>query len=200
MSEPSARPGSETPRLTRRTLARTAAWTTPVIAMGAAAPAVAASAAPGLQGYVTVAKQCAGTTMTLTINGTGTYPDKGLWVFNAQPSSLSNAAITFYYPSSLGTISWSAAAGNSGWSTPTVDSTAPQISGFTAYTTKYTGSWTYVSTSAPPYSFANGQPNFTATVTATTARCSDGGVSVYARRTVDVDGTTIAFQRGPVSL
>lgn len=200
MSELSAHPDSAALRTTRRTLAKAAVWTTPVIAMGAAAPAIAASAPPGLQGYVTVVKQCSGGDMRLAINGIGSYPDRGLWVFNARPSSLANAAITFYFPTSLGTIPWSTESGSAGWSVPTVDSSVTQISGFTAYTTKYTGSWAYVSTGTDPYSFATGQPSFAATVTASMARCNTGGLTLYARRTVDVDGKTVSFQRGPVTL
>lgn len=191
---------SRAPAVSRRTLAKGAAWVTPVLMTGAIAPAVSASPEPGLQGWVGVGKSCDGSTMTLTIDGTGSYPDRGLWVYNAQPAQLSNAYITFYYPTGLRTITWSPNASNSNWSTPVVDSTATPISGYTAYTTRYSGTWTYHATGADgPYSTADGQPNFSATVNRASTYCSSG-VNLYARRTVTVGGTQTSFLRGPVSI
>ncbi|PWJ27315.1 hypothetical protein ATK17_3506 [Branchiibius hedensis] len=188
-------------RVSRRTLAKGAAWTTPVLLVGVVAPPASASPQPGLQGWVDVGKSCnASFAMTLTIDGTGSYPDRGLWVYNAQPAQISNAYITFYYPSGLGTIAWTAASGNSNWSVPAVDATAPVIAGYTAYTTRYSGTWTYHATGTDgPYSTADGDPKFTATVAGAGTYCRNG-VSVYARRTVTVNGTVYTFLRGPVSL
>lgn len=188
-------------RVSRRTLAKGAAWTTPVLLVGVVAPPASASAQPGLQGWVTIGKSCnAVSTMTLTIDGVGSYPDKGLWVYNAQPAQISNAYITFYYPTGLGPIAWTPTAANSNWSTPTVDTTAPGITGYTAYTTRYSGTWTYHATGTDgPYSTADGQPSFTATVTRAATYCTNG-VSAYARRTVSVNGVTYTFLRGPVTI
>lgn len=197
-----ARPPETTARpLTRRTVAKGAAWVTPVLMTGAIAPAVSASPQPGLQGWVDVGKSCnLVSTMTLTIDGTGSYPDRGLWVYNAQPSQLSNAYITFYYPTGLAPISWSANSANSNWSIPAVDATATPISGFTAYTTRYSGTWTYHATGADgPYSTADGQPSFSGRVSGAGTYCRNG-VDLYARRTVSVDGTPVMLLRGPVTI
>ena len=183
--------------VTRRTLAKGAAWTTPVLLVGAITPPASASVQPGLQGWVGVKKDCSGIvsrTMTLTIDGTGSYPDRGLWVYGPSNPVIANAYITFYYPSAL-VITWTATSANSLWSVPTVDNTAPVIAGFTGYTTNYSGGWTYHSTGTDgPYSTANGQPSFTGTAPATSTLCNNS-TTVYARRTVTVNGQTISFVR-----
>ncbi|KYH45027.1 hypothetical protein [Branchiibius sp. NY16-3462-2] len=185
--------------VTRRTLAKGAAWTTPVLLVGAVTPPASASVQPGLQGWVTVGKSCDSNTMTLTIDGTGSYPDRGLWVYGPSTQNIANAFITFYYPSTLA-ITWAANPTNASWSVPAIDNTAPAISGFTAYTTKYSGAWTYHPTGADgPYSTANGQPNFTGTAQNAGVLCRNG-VNVYARRTVTVNGTQVTFLRGPVQI
>lgn len=194
-------PAAASTPVTRRTLAKAAAWATPVLTLAAAAPAVAASnTPPGLQGYVYVAKQCVPRSTLLSIDGSGSYPSRGLWVYNTTSSTtVTNASITFYYPSDLGTLSWSAGTSNSGWSVPTVDSTAQTISGFTAYTTRYTGAWQYVGSGDPTYTYALGQPNFAARVSGS-RYCGVDDLPVYANRTVTVGGSTISFRRGPVYL
>ena len=202
-------PGS----VTRRTLTRGVAWATPVIVVGAAASAHAASPGPpepGLQGWVRVTKNCRNNNddMDLTIDGhvDGTRypvpPGYGLYVFNTSGTTvLTNAKSTFYYPSSLGTISWAAGGNNGNWSVPSVDPSVPAISGYTAYSTTYSGSWTYHGPPEnPTYTIANTVPHFTATVTPGRRMCGDGGLSLYARRAVTVDGTEVAFVRGPVAL
>lgn len=179
-------------------VAKGAAWTTPVLLTGVVAPAFAASIAPGLQGWVSVGKDCNQSRITLSIDGTGSYPDRGLWVYNAPPGQVSNAYIQFYYPVSLGVISWVAESANRSWSVPVVDLTAPSISGYTAYTTSYSGNWRSATDGGQQYSYAIGQPDFTGTVSNGTS-CSTA-VSLYARRTVTVNSQVIAFQRGPVTL
>lgn len=191
--------------VSRRVLAKGTAWTLPAVAVAAAAPRVAASPPPpGLQGWVQIGKQCRSGADTLTINGVGDYPDRGLWVFYTTAATvLTNARVTFYYPSSL-VITWSAAAGNSGWSVPATGGPDPAIAGFTAYTTSYSGAWTWVNGTPDDYSLANGDPNFTGSVALTNAYCDSDGLPVYARRTVTVttgsNSETITFLRGPVNL
>lgn len=182
---------TNTSGLSRRTLAKGAAWATPVITLAATAPATAASPQPGLQGWVNLATQCTGSwsrTQSLTIDGRGTYPDRGLWVFNTTPSTnITNASITFYFASS--SLIWSAAAGNSGWSTPVVDSSAPNQQGYTAYTTNYSGAWNS-RPGPPPYSYAEGQPHFTSS---SFSGCND--ITAHAYRSVTVNGVVVAFMR-----
>lgn len=188
----------------RRSVVAGAAWAAPTIAIGSAAPAMAASRPPGLQGWVTVGKSCEGRVwpfsdqLTLTINGTGggnaNPPDnnsRGLWIYNTQQTtSIANARLTIYYPSSLGSISFSRATGGATtWSIP----------GFTAYSSYYTGAWQFYDLTGviDDHHRAVGRPNFIATIGV--ASCP-GTIQVYSWRTVQVDGQTISFRRGPISL
>lgn len=123
-----------------------------------------------------------------------------MWVYNTTASTqITNAQITYYYPSSLGTLRWSSAAGNTGWSVPVVDGSVPQKPGYTAYTSYYTGGWQFVDNPGVDndYTYATGQPHFTAAIS--NNACSRD-ILIYARRSVVVDGETIAFERGPVEL
>lgn len=192
----------------RRTLVKGTAWAAPAIAIGNAAPAMAASRPPGLQGWVTVGKQCrSASSGVLTINGTGggnanppNTNSRGLWIYNTNSgTTITNASMTFYYPTSLGTISWSSASGNSGWSVPAVDTRVPQIPGYRAYTTNYSGSWQFYDNPGleDDHHRATGRPNFTASLTI--SNCGQP-LPVYARRTVTVDGEVVTFQRGPVTI
>lgn len=183
---------TESTMVSRRSIAKGSAWAAPAIVLGAAAPATAASPQPGLQGWVQVSSQCLLRGQSITIDGRGDYPDRGLWVFNAPPSTIKNAAITFYFENGLGTLTWTGSSG--GWSTPVVDNSVPAISGYTAYTTRYSGSWTSAPNASPPYSYADSQPYFATSVTG----CQT--IRVYAYRTVTVNGQVYSFRRGPVVL
>lgn len=183
---------TESTMVSRRSIAKGSAWAAPAIVLGAAAPATAASPQPGLQGWVQVSTQCLLRGQSITIDGRGDYPDRGLWVFNAPPSTIKNAAITFYFENGLGTLTWTGSSG--GWSTPVVDNSVPAISGYTAYTTRYSGSWTSAPNASPPYSYADSQPYFATSVTG----CQT--IRVYAYRTVTVNGQVYSFRRGPVVL
>lgn len=193
---------SGTHGLNRRSVAVGALWTAPVIAFGAFAPAIAASPVPGLNGWVLVRKNCSNaSSIQLTINGNGDgtrYPvgqGYGLYVLNTTANStVTGARITFYYPSDLGTLTWSAGSGTAGWSVPTIDGSAPAKSSFTAYTTTYSDStgWTF-NTGTPNYTIATGVPVFSAS-SSQTSYCSSS-VTVWARRSVIVDGQTLTFER-----
>lgn len=186
------------------------AWAAPVIAAASTAPFVAASGiarSPGLNGWVQLKKDC--TTDTLTINGQGNFTgggdnDRGIWIFdnnNDPGAGIANPFIVFYYPTALGTLTWSAVSGNSNWSVPVLNTTkGPAKASYNRYITYYTGRWTYSTTHKAWV--ANGKPNFSAPIKG--ALCGTK-VSVYGYRAVDVqrpDDTweTVAFIRGPVSL
>ena len=193
----------------RRTVVKGAMWSAPVIAVGTAAPAQAASPLPpGLQGWVTVGKNCSTFgNDTLTINGTGgngaeppNTGTRGIWIYNTTASTtIANARMTFYYPNSVAPLTWSAASGNSGWSVPEVSTVDPPITGYTAYTTFYTGGWQFrdLTGTADDYSLATGRPNFEASKGI--SNCG-GDIQIYARRTGTVNGQTISFIRGPINL
>lgn len=194
----------------RRAVVRGAAWVTPAIVIGNAAPAMAASRPPGLQGWVTVGKQCRSGSDTLTIDGTGgdnanppTDNSRGIWVYNVTNGSPpQNASLTIYYPSSLGTITWTRGSGSSGWSVPATDSTAPSRAGFTAYTTFYSGTWAYKNNTnnLDDHYLANGRPNFSAAVSLGDSQCGTNGLTLYSYRRVTVNGTFLDFTRGPIYL
>ena len=156
---------------------------------------------PGLQGWVHIGKDCnRNDPDVLSIDGRGNYPDDGLWVYYTTPTTvLSNAKITFYYPTSLGILTWVAATGNAGWSVPTYDNTATPVAGCYGYTTTYSGTWTWINAPGtdPDYMLADGDPHFTASKNLD--NCGDD-IGVYARRTVTVDGVPITFLRGPVTI
>lgn len=198
----------------RRTVVKGAAWATPAIVIGSAAPAMALSRPPGLQGWVTVGKSCdlggffQDDTLNLTINGTAgngaNPPDsgtRGLWVFNTYgTTALSEARLTIYYPNSLGSLTWSRVGSNENWSLPAVDATAPAIPGFTAYSTFYSGGWQFRgghSNAIDDHHLAVGRPNFKASKKLSSC---PGTLTLYSWRYVKIDGVPISFRRGPLSL
>lgn len=181
-------------RPSRRTVVVGAAWAAPVIAAVTAAPVFAASRAPGLQGWVQLQKSCDKKdkkTGRVTITGVGSYPDRGLWVFDSNPSTqITDASIVFYFDQAL---TFQVGSGNNGWSLPTVDKSAPQISGFTAYRTTYSGSFTYDTKNQ--LWIASGAPSFYATLDS----CGKT-LNSYAHRYVTVNGQSVDFLRGPITL
>lgn len=186
------------PQVPRRTALSAAAWSVPAIAFTTPAPATAASARPGLQGLVTVRKSCSTTYpgSLLTIDGRGSYPDRGLWIEGATSSTtITSPSITLYFPTSLGTITWQAMNTNSNWSRPVVDTTVPQIANLTAYTMRYSGAFTYSATNSAK--IATGQPYFQATISYNA--CSQS-LTTHSLRRVTVDGKLETIQRGPLHL
>lgn len=192
----------------RRTLVKGLAWATPVVLATSAVPAYAASreTAKSLQGKLLAGKSCrtagAGTS-TLYIDGTKeTYPTGGLWVGGvSRTDRVTNASMTIYFPTSLGTLTWvntRLAADPTYvpvWTTPTLDSTAPVRSGYNAYTIRYSGGWAYNATDRTY--IADVPPKFTSKISYTT--CS-AGINIYSTRRVSVNGTPYTFTRGPVLL
>lgn len=201
--------------VSRRTLSRGLAWSVPAVAVAAPARAMAASPIPGLNGWVQVGRACEGYwewswgwqlryRINLRIDGTGgqLFPHSdgfGLYVLNTNPSStVTGAKITFYYPNPpAGNVTWTRVGGNQQWSVPTLDAGALPKPGYAAYTTNFTGTWTHTpaSGSTPAFTMANGVPNFTATADGFTSDPCSPNMTVYARRSVTVDGDEIAFER-----
>lgn len=192
-----------TNHVSRRSLAGGAVWSIPVLAWSSSAPAIAASLGQaGLAGYVSLGKSCTRTTLTVAWNGLGSFTDgssgdRGVWVYSSNATvAPTNAYMVMYAPSAY-PMTWTTAAGNSGWSVPvstTNVAIAPAIAGYTAYVTYYTGTWTYNTT----YSvwIADGDMNFTGTASA--SRCP--AVSLYVYRSVNYNGQTVSITRGPVTI
>lgn len=198
----------------RRTVVKGAAWATPAIVVGSAAPAMALSRPPGLQGWVTVGKSCdrggvfQNDTLNLTIDGTGgngaNPPNdntRGLWVFNTYSHTvLSEAKVVIYYQNSLNPLTWTRVGSDQGWTTPTVDTSVPAISGYTAYSTSYSGGWTFKgghADQANDHHLAGGRPNFRASKSVSSC---PGTLTLYSWRYVKIDGVPVSFRRGPLSL
>lgn len=191
----------------RRSLVRGAAWAMPVAAVVAAAPSAAASPPPprGLNGWVTLSRDCTRTD-EFQIDGRGTFTnggttDRGIWTFVEEGNIPVSATIVFFLSRSDASFTNSSA---SGWSNLTrdagLDSAAP-APGFFAYTTTYTGGWTWF----PPITtgtgqrdgayVANGDPYFLWNMNT----CNT--VTAYARRSITLQyNETITFTRGPVSV
>ena len=198
-------PNTSARTIDRRKVVGGLAWSVPTVAIATAAPAMAVSPIrdPGLQGWVTVSGTCSWGTARITIDGRGSLPDRGLWVYNTGPEgSVRDASITFYFPSTLGTLSWSSATASQ-WTTPVVDNSQP-VAGHIGYTTRYNGTFQY--SAAQDLHYATSLPHFTAT--STPPGFCPTRISAYARRTVTAtvrsDGQynteTVSFLRGPVYL
>ncbi|WP_157975567.1 hypothetical protein [Brachybacterium sp. YJGR34] len=191
--------GTGTPRpraASRRALLSTAAWTAPIAITAVSAPAVAASA-PQLGGSISLNSSCSGTSQTLTINGTSAYPTHGIWMERVPNApSPTAASVTVYFSTTFGNRTWTRVSGGStAWSIPVRDTSAPAISGFYAYTSNYTGAWTYDPANRRLYNAA--RPHFQTVRTGST--CVDP-VTVYVRRRVVLGGQTYTLQRGPLNL
>lgn len=184
----------------RRNLVKGAAWTVPVVAVAAAAPMAAASPIPprGLNGWVTLRRNC-GWNPNFRIDGLGNFTggganDRGIWTFVNDPNAtLTNAEIVFFF--NQNNLSFTNGS-QTGWSNlvraQALDGTSP-ANGYYAYRATYNGNWTYFS-QYQAWS-ANGDPYWSTNI----GSCNSG-ISGYARRTLTVNGETITFTRGPVSV
>lgn len=181
--------------VSRRVLTKGVAWAAPITVIGTAAPALAASRVNGLNGWVLLRGKCPTKKEggRLEIDGRGTYPDRGLWVWPVSSADVEvkNAKITFYLPTDRVSGNFRVEVASQ-WSTPVVDNSVPSKPGYRAYTTTYGGSWTYVSsenqmrvTSFPFFSIA-------------TSNICTQPLPVTARRSVDVGGNTLVFDRSVV--
>ena len=148
--------------ISRRTLAKGAAWAAPAAAVVAVAPSVAASPqlpGPGLQGWDRVQYGCSvdwdwGWEVTRTLDwdsgASGNFPldpfineRLGLWVYHTQTSAtppystwtFSNVTLEFTLPAGF-TGNITTATGNNGWSVARVGSS-------TVWRATYNGDWTH---------------------------------------------------------
>lgn len=186
------------PRSGRRALLRGAAWVTPVAMSSVAAPAVAASSST-VSGSANISSNCStsGTnaTQTLGLSETAAYPTFGFWMDSVPSGSTpTNARFTIYFSTSFGTLTWTRTSAST-WSLPTVDATAPAISGYTAYTTTYSGAWTYDS-QRRRYR-VNGVIGFQAV--RRSLSCIDP-VTIHTLRRVTWNGQAYSLRRGPSNL
>ncbi|WP_251445753.1 MULTISPECIES: hypothetical protein [unclassified Microbacterium] len=195
--------------ISRRTVMKGAAWSAPLLIAAVAAPAYAASGKvppKGLNGWVELRRNCDNN--TFVIDGTGSFTnggtnDRGIWLFagNTPAPVISGATIIFYINKSNLTFTNSSGSGWSNLVRSSGDDGSSPASGYYAYKTTYTGTWTYhtgnfVDNNGDPQTqvwVADSQPKWTASLGQ-----SCPSLSAYARRTVTVDGSSYSFVRGPV--
>lgn len=187
---------------TRRTLVRGAAWTSPVIALAATAPAVAASPpikVPGINGCVlnTPTSLSGSCRWSLHVNGRsdqGSYQGAsyGLYVYDVNTTDvMTNAYLIYWIIGTQTGVSWSRNSG-SGWGTPTSIGTAVKDDGLT-----YTG---YRSEYTPAIIPAGGGGtvfltdfDWTATFTQNSTYCSN--VTYWTERHITINGADQTFER-----
>lgn len=184
--------GATSGSIRRRSVVKGTAWAAPAIAVAAVAPNVSASPIPerGLNGWVQLGRLCNWQTDRFNVDGRGSYDDRGLWTFTEESDIPVGAEIIFWFSRELTFTN-----GASDWTNltrvPTLDSTTRGY----AYSTTYSGDWTYRSrgtqnarweADTDPYWYATG------------GGCL-GRICAYARRIVTYsDGTSVSFDRGPI--
>ncbi|QDO88384.1 hypothetical protein FNH13_08545 [Ornithinimicrobium ciconiae] len=169
----------------------------PAVTLAAAAPAMAASPEPGLNGWVVISRGTTGWPFSTCRvrydgyhDGAGYYNGTrlGLWVWDATSSQITTApSLTIHLPYQ---VSWQTDTGNNGWSTPT--SVGTDSEGFYLYRSTYSGSYSNgTGSDGLPEVVLNGRPHFVGT--------SNGSCPNNRRqkitRSVGINGETIAFTR-----
>ncbi|MBS3180182.1 MULTISPECIES: hypothetical protein [unclassified Pseudoclavibacter] len=175
---------------TRRSVLRAAAWTTPVIALTTAAPAFAASMSKrGLQGWVEVQWSDG----RITLDGRGSRPDRGLWITDTKVGDqITNVSIIFYLRDT-DAVAWAVRPGDSGaWTLP-VDQGISTPSDIGVPVRGFKITYQLPITATNTITELNNNLVFRTTSNAVS------GSAVWARRSVNVNGTDITFLRGPVS-
>lgn len=186
----------------RRTLVKGAAWAVPAVTVGAAAPAMAASPDPGLNGWVVISRwrDCDdwwGQDCTCYVRYDGYFDGDssydgvrlGLWVWDAHSSEITEApSLTIHLPYTID--SWTPQNGNSGWSVPTL--IGQDSEGFNMYRTTYSGAYVdQTGSDGLPEIVLLGRPHFLGR--------RDGSCPTNRRqkitRRVGINGETLQFTR-----
>lgn len=154
--------------ISRRSLARGAAWSVPAITVLASAPAVAASPVPSVKGqtYYFDDYYDGITGKTITGEVRSANPASCSYTVTDGPASVTNLSATYWLPVPNYTFT---KVGSSPWSNLTRDTTQANKVGSTthltyyAYTTTYSGTGSSTTTCGPSYSFT--APKVTTTIT-----------------------------------
>lgn len=197
--------------ISRRSLAKGAAWAAPAVVATTAVPAYAASnpSVPSqdqlierqksLQGIFQVVVDCpVGVPNFRLIGAEKPYPQGGFWTGGTDPSSLvDNASFTLYVADYIAQkLTWLQYPGKeNGWSLPTVnDAIIPVKQGYTAYTFFYNGTnWAYDPVKKSHY--ITEEPSFYSWFSDKTCPARTG-VPVQGYRRVNIDGQLYEY-RGP---
>ncbi len=184
---------TQSPTLTRRNIAKAAVWSTPVLVAASAVPAYAASPEPRIRGWLHLVKDCSRSEITV---GPSRKFEPGLWVENARANiKATNAMITFYMPHRFDPLRWQAEHDNGAWSIPQHNPSAPQRGGYTAYTTRYSGTWDFQSRDKRLR--ATSHPSFYAPLD---PHVCSGEATLYLAGTVTIDGNTLTANSDPLTL
>ncbi|WP_424464705.1 hypothetical protein [Pseudoclavibacter helvolus] len=172
----------------RRSVLRAAAWTTPVIAFATAAPAFAASypKTPGINGWIEFHYPTSGGNGRVTVDATGTYPARGLWINDVvSTTTVSSIYIVFHFRAASGTLNFTKS-GSSQWSNLTRVGTI-QINGgnYISYRSNYTG----------PLPLTPGRTFIPNDFVFTSQSVSGGTRAPYIDRFVTIDGAVQSFRR-----
>lgn len=199
--------------ISRRTLAKGAAWATPVVVATAAVPAYAASnpkvptqeqiveRQKSLQGYFEVLVTCPASRTAppdfVLTGDTLPYPTGGFYVGGTNSASvIDGASFTLYIGNNQARhMSWFRDGNTNGWSLPVINSNvAPAMQGYTAYTFFYNGAnWAF--DSALNRHYINETPNFKTWFS--NWICPNAGVAVRGYRRVNIDGQLYEFWGRP---
>lgn len=181
--------------VSRRRLARHAAWAVPALVVATAAPAVAAST-PTVDGlnYYTINCPSSGS-KTITVQHRSTENRTwGLWISNVPAGTApTSATFTIYVPTGQGAnssaLTWSTVTSSAGWSALQRDTDVAQIAGYFADTSTYSGSWTFANRR---YTATSPLPTWRAT-RAASSTCSS--LPVTLRRTITWNSRTYTATR-----
>lgn len=212
--------------ISRRSIAKGAAWATPAVLATAAVPAYAASTTTpteptpeqielrkrGVRGVFTAKIECNWikdsngekqwtSAKAVRFIGNGVpYPTGGYYVEGVErDTKIENATVTVYVEEPWGAnLSWIPTAQNSGWEVIPAGPEVPAKAGYSAYQIVYVANnWLYDEANKRYYT--EDQPFFDADLS--TLSCPTSGLKLFAMRSATVDGvvynTAVA---GPISL
>lgn len=181
----------------RRTIVKGAAWAVPAVTIASAAPAMAASPEPGLNGWVVISRENywdGGWRCRIRYDGYRDGDDYygstrlGLWVWDSEiPDITTTPSLTIHLPYQ---VSWTTSTGNSGWPAPTYVGT--DSGGNYMYRSIYAGTYTQgIDNQGRPEVVLNGRPHFIGT---SSGQCPSNRYQAITR-SVGVRGETLAFKR-----
>jgi hypothetical protein len=185
-----------TESISRRTVVRGSAWAAPAVLIATAAPAFATSNREfGLNGWVSFgADRDRDCDTTLTLDGRGDYPERGLWVWpTVVGDAVTNVVIDFYIASDTPQLTFTkVGSGTTVWSAPVYqDTTTVDGVSVRRYRMTYLAA---ITATAGQTLLNNANLQFSAEFT----DCDP--IRIWARRSAAINGTPYSFIRGPITL
>lgn len=209
--------------ISRRSIAKGAAWATPAVLATSVVPAYAASTEPteptpeqielrkrGVRGAFTARVTCgtdrngnwANGRKLEVIGNAGTYPNGGYHVEGVNPDTkVTSAIVTLYIENPWGeNLTWTPTSQNRGWIMVPSGSRVPARAGYTPYDIIYNGTnWAY--DAADKRYYINDKPFFETSISSMSCPNNGRGLSLYAVRTATIDGVVYnTAAAGPIPL